>query len=606
MRFYPAALLIVSACVMVNNYAWLQNSEVIFGFDFGLHASRGLHQWDNLRRLDFQTLFTLPSANHGPLSYLSGGLYMWLTEPTLRNLVISSSLWVPVYALTVYWIGRALYDEEAGFWAGIYFLSIPLFVSTIKQYPLEIVSQAFVAMSLAALFASDMLRRRRMSLAFGLLMGLGMLTKAEYPVMWSVPLAWLFFSIALPYFRGWQPLVTLLLGLAFVGGNLALAYVTWEQKILEWAWRGWNWYGFVALELMGIIGLIRWRRALVEPEGAPRVTRFWNLAWALGMMLAVVLPFVLGKSATGVYYERMFTATDGSRKGVPRFDPMFYWDALLSRDYGYFYFSLLLIGIALFLWVTVFRRERDEKRIFFYGMFLFVCVMLNTTTTTQADIYVFNILVFSAVAATWWIFRWKPLRWPLLAMLTVCAWLQVFGWVLLPLEGARWRTYGGIRNYMKSATPLPILPDPPSRRRAQHPEMLHAMHQDAGGPFVLAIQTRPPRYTVYDVDGFRLFGMYERIPVVIPFNIHRVIEQFGNGVFGRPEGEMLSEIMGRVPFYVAIESPTTVSETDAARIYAEWMSPNPPVRATLLRAFPQGDGALQVFRVRPGARAGLI
>lgn len=93
-------------------------------------------------------------------------------------------------ALAMFGLGRRLLDPGAGVLAAFLFATAPFVVFSLLNFQLDLPLAAMVAVALYALARTDELSRRGRSLVFGLVLGLGMLTKPPFAACMSGALAW--------------------------------------------------------------------------------------------------------------------------------------------------------------------------------------------------------------------------------------------------------------------------------------------------------------------------------------------------------------------------------------------------------------------------------
>ncbi len=98
-----------------------------------------------------------------------------------------SCVFVPVLVLSVYSIGARLGDRWTGFVAGLATVGAPFVTIYSRKLLLDFPLAAMVSAGLASLLATESFSRRRASLAFGVVGGLGLLTKQAYPIFLAAP-----------------------------------------------------------------------------------------------------------------------------------------------------------------------------------------------------------------------------------------------------------------------------------------------------------------------------------------------------------------------------------------------------------------------------------
>ena len=599
-------------CVLVNNLCWTWASEVRFVFDFSVHARAALLQHDNLVAGRLSSLLTLPGYTHGPGTYLAAALSTAAFGLSLKNVVMSSSVWIPVYGIAIYGIGKCLFDARAGFWATVYFFSIPEFVDFSKQFPGEIVSHALVMLALMLLLQSDLLRHRALSMAFGAALAASLYTKSEVPAIWFAPLTFLGLRLVLDHLRAMRARLGFAALLSALCWGLHAVCAPTQEGLRAWLAEEAHYRTFAALDatVLAIFILLIWRhrppRTLNAVEsaspsddtGGEAADRFWNLVIVGAMLVAALLPLAVGRNLVGVFEERLFTATEGSWHGNRWIDPLYYARVMGGRLFGVFYCLLAGVGVAC---AVATGALRDRKRLLFFSMFAYVFVLVNVVAG-KFEIYLFNILGFTAIAATWWPSRFRLTRRVVPALLAVYAWLQIFGWLLLPARTSDTPVRLAPFTVFENVAPLapgagsgpicvtPILPAPPSHRREAFVEMMAQMCQAVKQKAWFFVGLTPHSYVAYHHDGFGTVAGFTDLPIaIVPLNA--------------PQGTATLPPYTPWPaFFVGLQGdyPITGSEKLALKYFDDAVGKHPPVRLQLFAAWAfTPDFRMLIYRVWP-------
>lgn len=597
----------LTVCVGVNTFCWIWVSEVQYAFDLPLHARAALDQYRALLNGHWQVFFLNPHANHGPLSHLGGAVFMWLFGLSIRNLVLSSCIWLPVYAAAVFTIGRRLFDARAGFWAVLYLFSIPAFVDFSKQYTLEMGAHALVLVALAFLFTSDMLARRGPALLFGVSLAASLMTKSEMAAIWSLPLLVLGGQILMARFR--DPM-TRLYGLAalVVTGAIEVAWYAYAQKSLYAIMQSDR--GFLAVMLLDVGGLVFLMRYLAyryarEPAPDEAVRRFYNLLLVGSLLLAAFVPFALGRDLTWTFQERLRNASEGLLHGREWFNLSYYGGALVGRAFGALYGLLLVGGVCLLVGG---RELRDARKCFLFGMFAWIFLLLNVASA-KYEVYLFHVFGFSALLSTFWIYRWAGVRAALPTLLAVFAWLQMFGWLLLAPRVSDLtardpnRLPPSVQQFDDLFSPergdvawYPVLPSSPVHARNALEPILQGLCEASGGPCDLIVGGTPTVFEVFNADLFSVFTQYSGLPVrIIALQSPTVYTERGRALPYDPRSP------ATIPTWFALQGdyPVRGSEQKAAACYAAMCGGTVTPRMELVGARRFRDAFnLLIYRVR--------
>jgi 4-amino-4-deoxy-L-arabinose transferase-like glycosyltransferase len=124
-------------------------------------------------------------------------LLYWLTQPLYAALgtdvqvaVMTNCAFLVVLVLSVYGIGVELHDRRSARLAAIFALALPFVVSQFKEYQVDAPLTAMVALALWALIRTREFSSVRASYVFGIVAGLGLLTKWTFVVVMAAPLAY--------------------------------------------------------------------------------------------------------------------------------------------------------------------------------------------------------------------------------------------------------------------------------------------------------------------------------------------------------------------------------------------------------------------------------
>jgi 4-amino-4-deoxy-L-arabinose transferase-like glycosyltransferase len=175
-----------------NNWAFVSAQVTILGWDRPAHLVRTLIYNDMLAQVNLRSLFEVLtwSWNRPPFSHL-------LTVPLYRLFGVSTdvalmknAIFVAVLLLSVYGIGRRLYDTRVGLLGAFIVSTYPILFSISRMPYIDYSLTAMVALSIYLLVASEGFRRRGYSLSLGVAIGLGILTKWPFVAFAGGPIAY--------------------------------------------------------------------------------------------------------------------------------------------------------------------------------------------------------------------------------------------------------------------------------------------------------------------------------------------------------------------------------------------------------------------------------
>lgn len=160
---------------------WLTQDRSIPIYDAGDHLETALVFHQMLAAGEF-----LGPLNHEspypPLGPLIGGLAVFVGGVNLASPIIGENLvFVSLLTLGCYQTGRLLFGPKAGMLAAIFVLGSALLIAQFHVFMLDAPEAALVAVSIWLILASDDFSRVGISGAAGLVVGLGLFTKVQYP-----------------------------------------------------------------------------------------------------------------------------------------------------------------------------------------------------------------------------------------------------------------------------------------------------------------------------------------------------------------------------------------------------------------------------------------
>src|SRR5438132_5667971 len=197
--------------------------------------------------------------------------------------ILSQSVFLAILIGATYGIARRLWGSRAGLLAAFVATTTPMLAVGFKDFMLDAPLAAMATLALYLLIRSEGFARRRWALLFGLVCGLGMLTKWTFGFMLIVPAATAAVAAVLSAWRerAWQRPIALVGALALSIAVMAVWYVPNAQSIVR-----------DSAVLVGC-GNCYW---YAQVEGNPPIgtarSIFWYL-WALVSHQLFLVPFAL-------------------------------------------------------------------------------------------------------------------------------------------------------------------------------------------------------------------------------------------------------------------------------------------------------------------------
>jgi hypothetical protein len=190
---YATGVALASVAFIALSAWWLlYDQRLPGGGDPGRHLSTTLGYADLLSDWDLAGLVTF----QGDGQFFYPPLVRWIgAVPAALGLDVQdwgtlavNLVFVPLLAAGCYLVGRRVYGPLAGLLAALFALGTPMVLSLFHVFVLDAPLAAIVAISLAALLATDRFARRRESVIAGALIGVGLLIKTAAPIFLAAPI----------------------------------------------------------------------------------------------------------------------------------------------------------------------------------------------------------------------------------------------------------------------------------------------------------------------------------------------------------------------------------------------------------------------------------
>jgi 4-amino-4-deoxy-L-arabinose transferase-like glycosyltransferase len=174
----------------INNWIWLTTNVTILGWDVPSHLGTSFIYNSMLQPLSPRTLFEAITwhPNRPPLYFLSAVPLFRIFGLSADVGTMVNTVYLAVLFGSVYGIGRRLGGRRVGLLATFVVGTLPMIFAISRFFYLELALTAMVALSVYLLLSSDRFENRTASLLFGLVLGLGLLTKRTYFVFVWAPL----------------------------------------------------------------------------------------------------------------------------------------------------------------------------------------------------------------------------------------------------------------------------------------------------------------------------------------------------------------------------------------------------------------------------------
>lgn len=189
----PILLVALIVVVVAANLTYIGRSPPPLEWDDATHMDKALTYADLIRNFQLSKgwlwMFTFVDTwAYPPLVHILGGLAILCCGRSVQAAQSLNVLFLVVLLVSVYQVGRRLFNAKAGLLAGLIVSTYPMITHFAGRIFLEVPLAALVALSLWFLVRSNAFTHLIYSLLFGVSFGLGMLTKSSYLVFISFPL----------------------------------------------------------------------------------------------------------------------------------------------------------------------------------------------------------------------------------------------------------------------------------------------------------------------------------------------------------------------------------------------------------------------------------
>lgn len=184
------AVICLVAFQLVNNWIFVFTQVTILGWDRPAHLTRTLIYNDMLQQVNLRSLFEVLtwSWNRPPLAHLTTVPLYRLFGVSTDVALMGNAVYVAILLLSVYGIGRRMYNAQIGLLAAFLVSTYPILFSISRMPYVDYAVTAMVALCIYLLVACAGFRHRGYSLLLGLVIGLGILTKWPFIAFSGGPL----------------------------------------------------------------------------------------------------------------------------------------------------------------------------------------------------------------------------------------------------------------------------------------------------------------------------------------------------------------------------------------------------------------------------------
>jgi 4-amino-4-deoxy-L-arabinose transferase-like glycosyltransferase len=177
--------LLVTGVMSVNTW-WIHTETRPPHWDMARHLWTSL-VYQQIHQTHNWFLFMVQYDYYPPFVYWWVQPFYKLLGTNIPAAVFANILYVAILVVSVYAMGRKLGGRLVGLSSAVLVVSYPMFVTQFKEFQLDAPLAAMVAAGLCLLIYSEGFKRRGYTLAFGVVCGVGMLTKWTFVACLVLP-----------------------------------------------------------------------------------------------------------------------------------------------------------------------------------------------------------------------------------------------------------------------------------------------------------------------------------------------------------------------------------------------------------------------------------
>jgi 4-amino-4-deoxy-L-arabinose transferase-like glycosyltransferase len=209
---------------------WLTQDRSIPIYDAGAHLETALIFHQMLKSGNLLGPFNFESP-YPPLAPMIGALSVFIGGVSVASPIIGENLvFVSLLTLGCYQTGRLLFGAKAGMLAAIFVLGSDLLTAQFHVFMIDAPEAALVAVSIWLILACEDFSRVRAAGVAGLVVGVGLITKVQYP---SFVMGIVLMALARGGWRNWRGLLTFAAGALIVGAPWYLDHLSQFSTFLQ-------------------------------------------------------------------------------------------------------------------------------------------------------------------------------------------------------------------------------------------------------------------------------------------------------------------------------------------------------------------------------------
>lgn len=219
---------------LINNYIWLKIDTFPLVWDSARHYLVSLSYFEVLSHPSINILQEIADVDtaYPPLAKIAVmPIYAIFGRRPDTAVLAMNSIFLFIIIFSVYFLGRRLYNKNAGILASFIITMYPVVFGQSRWFMLDLSLVAMVSLGIYLLLLTDSFRNRKYSILFGIVSGLGMLAKFTYPIFVMGPLIYILRTES--KFIGKQHIINILYSVIFCCLISSVWYVPNTGRFLE-------------------------------------------------------------------------------------------------------------------------------------------------------------------------------------------------------------------------------------------------------------------------------------------------------------------------------------------------------------------------------------
>ncbi len=176
---YLLAIILIFFLSALSDYIWLKLENVPPGWDESLHLTKSLEYFNIITNPGAGMISNLIQVDnyYPPFYHFSTVLSYFLFGTSMDAAISINIFYFGILLVSVYGIGKYLYNQETGLIAAVLISLYPTIVGMRRFYLIEIALVATVTLSIYLLLLSENFKNRNYSIGFGIAFAISILTK---------------------------------------------------------------------------------------------------------------------------------------------------------------------------------------------------------------------------------------------------------------------------------------------------------------------------------------------------------------------------------------------------------------------------------------------